>query len=82
MGVFDDEIRAPFDGLPDDGFVQRVVPARIGAHVETLREQRRGECFEPFPVAREHRCASRCDGLRSKCVTDSEVRLAVADQQH
>ena len=38
MGVFDDEIRAPFDRFADDGFVQRVVPARIGADVETLRD--------------------------------------------
>ena len=36
MSVFDDEIGAPFDRLADDGFVQRVVPARIGTDVETL----------------------------------------------
>ena len=82
MSVFDYEIRAPFDGFADDGFVQRIVPARIGADVETLREQRRGECFQSFRVSRQQRCASRSDGLGSKRVAGSEVWLAVADQQH
>ena len=66
MGVFDDEIRAPFDCFPDDGFVQRVVPACIGVHVEALRDQRRGERLQSFPMACQQRCASGRDGLGSE----------------
>ena len=44
--VLEYDVGAGFDDMPDDAFIERVIPRRGGLDDDAARPQRLGQCFE------------------------------------